>query len=89
MNPAVTATIPDPNGLVYATITWQEMKSKLEAWGFQNISVKKQVAWKLFKKYCDDNFGKDTIAEHLLLDPSVLNVKNEENCCRIFYPPRG
>ncbi len=76
MNPAVTASIPDPNGLVYDTITWNEMKTKLEAWGFENISVKKQVAWKLFKKYCDDNYGKDDAPEHLLLDPKILSVTN-------------
>ena len=74
--PAVTATIPDPSGLVYATQTWQDMKTKLEAWGYQNISAKKLVAWKLFKKHCDDNYGKSSANEDLLLDPEILNITN-------------
>ena len=74
--PAVTATIPDPSGLVYETQTWQDMKTKLEAWGYQNISAKKLVAWKLFKKHCDDNYGKSLTNEDLLLDPEILNITN-------------
>ena len=74
--PAVTATIPDPSGLVYETQTWQDMKTKLEAWGYQNISAKKLVAWKLFKKHCDDNYGKSSTNDELLLDPEILNITN-------------